>query len=349
MGWVLINIIPAMGFGFIFQLIIHEVGHLIGGLISGWRFLYLQIYRLVIKWENKWLNITTTREVGCKCIMYPKSINQAARLYTMGGYMLNLISSVIGLFLLIFASISPVMWLYIWSFVAFGIGLFFMNGIASIKRVCNDKACYNLIKADKHNKLCHNAQLITARHLINGLTYSEIGEEILCLCPEVAENDIQAYQAILEYYYFLDNNNILKVGQALNKIRNKNNISGNMLRLVDMELIYIRLICGIHIHNKNMDVKNSSDTENTKRPWLNDAEAFFNIKQKDIHFDRVKAVYDAYTQYANGSSEKAIVTLNKALYLMEKSNFIYGGEKEFCIKQLLWVKKIMEYEEKEAK
>ena len=50
---VLLHIVPAIAIGFIMQLIIHETGHLVGGLLTGWRFSYLQLYNLVLKKKAK--------------------------------------------------------------------------------------------------------------------------------------------------------------------------------------------------------------------------------------------------------------------------------------------------------
>ena len=334
MGEIIIHIIPAIGCGFVLQLILHELGHLISGLFTGWKFLYLQIYRLVFKRVNNKLKLIIVGDIGYKCIMYPKSINNNAMLYTMGGCISNLIFATLGLIAVIIISMSPVMWLYTWSFTAFGIGLLFMNGKASTKRVCNDKACYNLLKMNKHNVMCHNAQLIIAKHLMEGLTYKEIGEELICLSPDIAKNDIQAYQAVLEYYYFLDSNNYLKMGQAINKIRSYGNISREVLEIVEQELMYIRLLCAIILKSKALHENNSD-----KLGW--------NMYKgqrgaMDIHTERIKAVYDAYVLFNKGYKDKAIEALNKALKRLEKGSSVYEGERKFCVKQLMEVKSIIE-------
>ncbi|HHT88922.1 MAG TPA: hypothetical protein GX002_07930 [Clostridiales bacterium] len=326
---VLLHIVPAIAIGFIMQLIIHETGHLVGGLLTGWRFSYLQLYNLVLKKESKRLKRMVINDIGFKCIMYPISINNKALLYTIGGCIANLITGIIGLVILITAPLSPVMWLYIWCFLSFGIGLFFMNGTASIKRICNDKACYNLLRLDKHNILCHNAQLVIAKYLIRGLTYSDIGEELICLCPDMALNDIYAYQAVLEYYYYLDTNNYLKAGQALNKIQN-NNISMEVLNIIKLERIYYQLL----LIFMNFDsIQNSASDNNASISSIEESIIKYS-KKGDIHSFRVKAVYEAFNLLSAGHSNKAIKYLNTSIYNMKKYKCIYDGEKRFCIKLL---------------
>ncbi|MDD4112814.1 MAG: hypothetical protein PHC56_07255 [Herbinix sp.] len=349
MGRVLMHIILSIGLGFIMQLILHELGHLFGGLITGWRFLYLQIHRLIIKRENKRIRLMIIGERGYKCIMYPKSVGQGAKLYTMGGCVINLLSSAAVFLIFIFVSMSPVMWLYIWSFTCFGLGLFLMNGIASTKRICNDRACYNLLKADRCNILCHNAQLITARHLMNGLTYGEIGEELICLCPKIADNDICAYQTVLEYYYYLDIKNYLKMGQALNKIRTKDNISKYILDIVESELFYVRILCAIIIKAKRTglnrnDVSDEVNKVNTGDSFIKrDRDLYIRDKRiTDIHSQRIKAVYGAYRHFVVGDMDKAVDTLNESIKLLNDSLSVYLGEKKFCIRRLVEVRKIIE-------
>lgn len=330
---IIIYLVPAVLISFVLQLILHEVGHLIGGLITGWKFLYIHVYRIVILREDKRLSLMIVKEKGYRCIMYPKSIDTNALIYTMGGCIVNLLSGISGFIIMIICPLSPVMWLYTWCFVVFGIGMFFMNGIASTKRVCNDKACYKLLKADKQTRKCHNGQLLIAKDLIKGLTYSQIRRDVICLCPKVATDDIQAYQAILEHYYHLDTKDLLKVGQALNKIQSKGNISKEIVDITEMELNYVLLISALifrvsddknfycdscfdydsdyesssDIAGKNIVEENSSKRKVNKNRIDSDipSEITLNLKEikkaiiahekeGDVHSLRVKTVHKAY-------------------------------------------------------
>ena len=71
MGKLLIHIVPAIGLGFVIQIIFHEIGHLLGGLLTGWSFLYLQLYRLVILIDYKRLKIRIVGDIGVLCILNP--------------------------------------------------------------------------------------------------------------------------------------------------------------------------------------------------------------------------------------------------------------------------------------
>lgn len=344
MSNILMHIIPAIGLGFIIQVILHETGHLIGGFLAGWKFLYLQLYTIVLKREDRRIKIMSVSERGYRCIMYPKSIDTDAILYTIGGYIVNLFTAFIGVLILISVRMDPVLWLYTWSFTAFGIGLFLMNGTYCIKRVCNDKACLHMLKSDKHTRRCHNAQLITAKYLMKGLSYKQIEEEGILQCPEVSLNDIQIYQAVLEYYYYLDKNNSMKMGQALNKIRHKDNISKEVLDIVEMELAYVRLLLGIKYHAREIqDSKPHNIMINLK-----DIDNIIKKHERpgEVHTLRIKALYKTYNCLVEGDKVKALDKLDNAISKIQGLNFIYEGEKNFCINQLHKIKDNINFDSK---
>lgn len=330
MGKLLIHIVPAIGLGFVIQIIFHEIGHLLGGLLTGWSFMYLQLYRLVILIDNKRLKIRIVGERGYRCIMYPKSINQGAILYTTGGVIANLLLTIAGIIILIVIALPMVIWLYIWSFAVFGLGLFLINGIKRTIRVCNDKECYNLLKANEVNKHCHNAQLIIAKQLIEGISYRDIGEEVICLCPDIVQNDIQAYQAVLEYYYYLDANNHIKMGYALNKIHDKDNISNEVLSIIKLEHIYLQLILSINVLNRSHSNASISDIKRNINKQRN---------RVDVHSLRVKTVYEAYILLCDGKDNEAIEALDAAIRSIQSLVCIYDGERIFCINQLRSIEK----------
>lgn len=333
MNKIIIHIIPSISICFILQIILHEIGHFIGGFLTGWKLIYIQVYKFVLKRSNKSLNLITVDDIGFKCIMYPKSIYTDAILYTVSGYIINLFTGILGLIFMIKLSLSPVLWLYTWCFSVFGIGMYLINGKASIKRVCNDKACYNLLKADTYTRFCHNTQLMIAKQLEKGLTYRQIGEEIICICPEIAENDIQAYHSVLEYYYYLDINNYTMMAKAIDKIKETNNISKEVLNIIEMERIYIWLHSSL---NDNHSINSSINYDYIKK-YIEK-----NLKNIDVHYLRIKAVFEAYIYYYEENKANALSILNKEIKRMKQAKYIYKGEKIFCINQLIYIKNMIE-------
>lgn len=334
---VILHLVPSIFISFITQILLHELGHFMGGLLTGWKLLFIQIYNLVFKVSNKRIRMITVKSKNFQCIMYPKSIYNKALLYTMGGYIINILTGGIGLIIIIMVPMSPVLWLYMWSFSAFGIGLFFMNGIASLRRICNDRACYNFLKKDKHTLNCHNAQLMISRHLFRGLTYHQIGEESICLCPNTVKNDIEAYQAILEYYYFLDIEDYNKALVSLDKINETDNISRDITNIIKMERIYIKLLTYINNFGNEYYDLNWSSLENCVKSCY---------KKGDIHSYRIKIVLEVCIELKTGNETQSIEILEKSIKTIKNENYVYEGELKFCIQQIKKIKNIIELKKK---
>lgn len=332
MGYILIHIVPSICTGFFAQLILHETGHLFFGCVTGWKFLFLQVHRIVIKKADSKLRLILVNDKNYKCIMSPKSVDSDALLYTMGGCIVNMVSGLVGFLLITHINIKPVLWLYIWSFSAFGAGLFIMNGTARIKRVCNDKACYDLLKENIHTRICHNAQLMAATYLAKGLTYGQIDKEFLCMDSKTAGNDIEAYQAVLEYYYYLDTGNYSRAGQALDKVKPTVNVSKEIKDIIEAERIYIKIVLSIKFNN-------DGDINYNFSGGINEL-----IKKGDVHFTRIMTAMKAYIEYKAGNINNALDVLNESINMTEKTLYVYEGEKVFCMRQLEDMKSILENE-----
>lgn len=337
MGSLLIHVIPAILISFLLQIILHEIGHLIGGVITGWKLLYIQIHTLVINKASKGLSIQLVDSNGYQCIMYPKSLFSGAKLYTMGGCIINLISSLIGTSILLTTSMSPIPWLYIWCFSIFGMGMLLMNGISRTNRICNDKACYNILQSSKNAGLCHNAQLLIAKELMDGFTYSQIGAELICLCPDIVKNDIEAYHAILEYYYYLDIGDYPRMEQSLSKIKHTDQISKQINDIIDMERIYCLLLNELVSHNE----RNCSKPCETSYYYVDMQDSIAELYKKgSVHSLRVKSTYEVYELYKKGNIRLASDRLNETINIINNSNYIYKGERKFCIRQIRLINNI---------
>lgn len=330
----LIHIIPAVLITFLFQVILHEIGHLLGGLFTGWAFLFIHIYRFVIIRSDKGLGVRIVNDIGFQCIMYPKKADADAIPYTMGGCILNFLSAVISFIMLFYAHISSILWLYTWSFFLFAIGIFIMNGTSSIKRLCNDKACYNLLKSNNRARVLHNIQLLIAKQLIKGLCYSEIGDESICFWHGVAMNDIEAYQLILEYYYYLDTDNYMKQDTVLHRIKNREKISKDLRDIMEMELIYGRLYSALRLH-----IKSYTDIDTIEEALRKHG------RRGDIHSLRVFTAYKAYMHFIEESNQEALNLIDSTIDALQKSNYIYEGDKVFCIRQLSNIKNMIIYDD----
>ena len=143
----------------ILQIILHEGGHLIGGLLSGYRFVSFRILNwTIIKEEGKLrikhFNIAGT---GGQCLLTPpeKPIhNIPIAIYNLGGVMINLLTATLSLILLITTEELPYpieLFLIFNCIIGFFLGI--LNGIPfSFGAISNDANNMRLLLKDEQSK-----------------------------------------------------------------------------------------------------------------------------------------------------------------------------------------------------
>lgn len=344
----IIHTLAGITFSFLLHLIFHELGHLLGALLTGWKFLYLQIFNIAVVREERWNKLKKVDSRSFQCIMSPAGLYSNPYVYNLGGCLANLFLSVIGLTGVFILAKSIVLFLYGWSLSVMGAGFLIMNGIPRVKRICNDMACHLLLKKDSVTRLCHNLQLMTAGMLINGATYRQMPEEMLRLPADEAYNDILAYQAILEYYYFLDLDDYRGMAAALEKIKDINKLSDSIKSCYNAELLYVNLIKhikqyqqlpaasnanGLYILSKELMAENPEGMDLACSLTKRHIKGNFYIKG-DLHSERVRAVLEAYRELLAGSRTNARMRLARAIEDISGMACIYPGEREFCIRQI---------------
>ena len=143
----------------ILQIILHEGGHLIGGLLSGYRFVSFRILNWTIVKEEGKLRIKHFNIVGTggQCLLTPpeKPIHDIpVVIYNLGGVMINFLTATLSLILLITTEELPYP---IELFLIFNciIGFFFgiLNGIPfSFGAISNDANNMRLLLKDEQSK-----------------------------------------------------------------------------------------------------------------------------------------------------------------------------------------------------
>ena len=90
------------------QMVIHEAGHLLFGLLSGYRFLSFRVGSLMIQREGEKMRFRRLRlaGVGGQCLMDPPELRDGRcpyLLYDLGGVLLNILTSAVFLTIAVFA------------------------------------------------------------------------------------------------------------------------------------------------------------------------------------------------------------------------------------------------------
>ncbi len=323
----IIHVITAICVTCFLQVFFHEVGHMLFGYFSGWRHIYLQIFKFILIKKRKTFGIKVVTTSGCRCIMYPKNINNGALVYTLGGLIMNTILTSCGILGIVCFYNYPLIMIYSLSLCTSGLAIILANGLPNTKFICNDMACLIFMKRDSLSRECHNHQLMIAKHLYEGETYRQIGKKLICHTGSQVVNDITAYHAVLECYYFLDNDEYKNAQNSLLKIDMSAPISKGVKDIIQMEMLYIDML---------LDLLLQKTAKLQKACYCSEMAGYikeFEIRG-DVQSDRVKATYEAYIRYTHGDTDEAMAGLKSSISEMARRSYLYPGEVLFCIDQL---------------
>ncbi len=183
------------------QIAIHEAGHLVAGLLSGYRFLSYRIFNLLWQKIDGKINFSFFSISGTlgQCLMIPpKPVDGKVPylLYHLGGGLANIFSALV-FYLLSFMSDNSVIFLD--CLALFGLFFAVTNLIPMSESLANDGA--NILAISKNPKASLYSANTLAVHglLAQGKSYSEMPDEYFLL-PEKEELDNHiAFGALAPY------------------------------------------------------------------------------------------------------------------------------------------------------
>ncbi len=172
---------------FFLQLIIHEGGHLVAGLLTGYRFVSFRVLNwLLIRKDDRlqWRNFELAG-TGGQCLLAPpdKPLDQIdTRWYNAGGALANVITTVLAIVLMY--TVDMPFWLHSLMFLMTFIGVSFalLNGIPmKVGGVANDGLNLFQMEKDQPAKLCFcNILDVNARGQ-EGEPYTEMPERLFAM------------------------------------------------------------------------------------------------------------------------------------------------------------------------
>ena len=155
------------------QVILHEIGHLVFGLASGYRFLYFQVFGFAIVNEDHKIRIKKYTLPGAmgQCIMLPPDKNENeihVIAYNAGGVIFNVLLTLICTLFLFLNHPSPLVSVFL-SMTAFaGLYMIIMNGMPM---------CINGLPNDGHNILRLRKNLKSKKAMIVTLRLSALAKK----------------------------------------------------------------------------------------------------------------------------------------------------------------------------
>lgn len=231
------------------QTIIHETGHLIFGLLSGYQFRSFRIFNFMWLKEEGTLKLRKMSIVGTsgQCLMVPPELKDGKipiMLYNFGGVILNVISSVISLVIAIITFESR------WSLFGFlmaveGIILAFLNGIPlKLSGLSNDG--YNAFSIKKNEGAMRTfwAQMTINDQQTRGVRLKDMPEELFEVpSDQLMKNGIISTIGVFACNRLMDMKKF-KEAESLMKhlLEIDSGILGIYRNLMTMDRIYIELI-----------------------------------------------------------------------------------------------------------
>lgn len=154
------------------QIIIHEAGHMIGGLLTGYRFLFFRIGSTTLVRTDSGLKIRKLKVPGTggQCIMVPPEMKDGdypVVIYNLGGGLLNLIVSLISIIIFKTCNLNPAITGLLEIFAIVGIYLGILN-LVPLKAINNDGANIFYLKNDLEERIALHRILNDEVDLING-------------------------------------------------------------------------------------------------------------------------------------------------------------------------------------
>ena len=249
-GYILISILSLL-FSFTLHLLLHEGGHCVAGLLSGYRFVSFRIGNITLLRTNNKLRIKRFSLEGTagQCLMMPpqKPIDDIPTvLYNLGGVLFNIIFSIIGIIIFILTTSASVASCSI-IFAMIGIILALINGIPmKVGGVSNDGNNVLYLNKDTKAKEAFVYQLITNALVQDGTRPAELPDEYLSFDTDFDYKDPLAVNwLILSASVLIDRQEYDRAYTLLNHaMQHSKEIMQLFVYEIACELVFTALITG---------------------------------------------------------------------------------------------------------
>lgn len=314
---------------YILQLIIHEIGHLIFGLITGFHFSSFRVFNNVLIKNNRRFTIKKVSSKGSmgQCLMRPPKNTKDYKpyaLYNLGGIILNSISGCIFIYI-VFSNfnISSSIRIFTLFMGYYGVGFAIFNGLPL--RVFKNNDGNNFMNFIKYKETLDSYYILLELlgELQAGKTYGELSyNKIKVGNGQDLTLPLLGLHKIWECYYFMDNYNWSKAKECLLSLElYMERLSKDIKETVQLELLFLKIVMGEcsldidELYHNNIELIESNEL--------------------DIDILRVKKVYEICL--INKKFKNASI-LNKDIVIKEFDrlfkDYLYSGKVMFNKKML---------------
>ncbi len=209
-GLEIIYLVAALVFFYIttvMQTIIHEAGHLVFGLLTGYKFLSFRIFSFILVKKDGKIVRKKLKVVGIpgQCLMAPPEWKEDGKFpyvwYNLGGGLLNIIASllVVPLFFLHIPCVSWMVGIFIFTGVLLGL----TNVIPMTMGIPNDGKNCLLCRKAKDNQRAFYLQLKMNAMMSDGVAVTDMPEAFFETKDDEPVNALTCYVRLMKFYRYL--------------------------------------------------------------------------------------------------------------------------------------------------
>lgn len=231
---------------FYISMCLHEVGHMLGGMINGLKFVYICFGNLFfVKKDGKTVICNTKLISGLqgKCLMVPKSIDTECSccIYLLGGVIINALFTIGGLVLSMVSNSDG--WMFIIAFIILIVNVYFVLSNVLPMIELNDASKIKIIKNDDiSRKIFLNSLWIEKCISCEGYRYKDIPLNLMEV-EEDSTNDVVMQMNIYKLFYYLDRKDFFEARELIDMILLKNTcVASYYQEILDVESLFVDIM-----------------------------------------------------------------------------------------------------------
>ncbi|MBQ8799218.1 MAG: hypothetical protein IJZ55_06610 [Lachnospiraceae bacterium] len=226
---------------------IHEAGHLVFGLWTGYEFLSYRVFSFTIVKKDGKLMYKKLKVPGTlgQCLMMPPEWKEDAPYpyvwYNLGGGILNIVTSlaVAPLFFLNNPLLGWIAGVFIFDGVIFGL----TNLLPMTVGLPNDGKNCLLCKKDRMNQKAFYLQLKLNMMMSDGVTAKDLSDELLCVGQEFEINSLTCYIRLMEFLKHLQKKEDAEARACLAEIeKNGRKLPVAFLNTIELQRMYCMIL-----------------------------------------------------------------------------------------------------------
>lgn len=235
---------------FFIQAIIHEAGHLVFGLLTGYKFISFRIGNIMFIKENGKLRTKLYNVVGTggQCLMMPPPWNEKLPtvLYNFGGCIFNFVFSVIFLLAFIFAEKGSFLAVFFGMLAAVGFGNVLLNGIPlQINGISNDGRNALILGKNPRALRAFWLQLYVNGLMSEGERFRNMPEDWFFVpSGEDLFDPMICTVGVMKYNYYFDTHDFDKAETIANYMLHAPGLLGLHRNELSCELLFLKIFRG---------------------------------------------------------------------------------------------------------